>query len=172
MIGRVRSYLRRHHVALLALFFALAGTSRAASTLLVPKNSVGSAQVINGSLQTRDLSKRAVVTLKGNEGQPGPQGAPGAAGPAGPTGAAGPPGVSGYQVVSATDRITNGTVGEVTASCPAGKTVLGGGVSAENPGVQITASAPAGTAWKGRAFNASGAIVFLTTYAICGAVSA
>jgi hypothetical protein len=171
MIGRIGTYVRRHHVALLALFFALVGTSRAASTVLLPKNSVGSAQVINGSLQKRDLSKNAVVALRGNQGPQGPQGAAGPAGAAGAVGPVGPPGVSGYQVVTATARITNGTVGEVAASCPAGKTVLGGGVSTPNTGVEITASAPDGTSWKGGAFNGGGGVVFLTTFAVCASVS-
>jgi hypothetical protein len=41
---------------LLALFFALGGTSFAAANALLPRNSVGTSQVINGSLQTSDLS--------------------------------------------------------------------------------------------------------------------
>jgi hypothetical protein len=42
-------------VASVALFVALAGTSVAAVTALAPKNSVGSAAVIDGSLQRQDL---------------------------------------------------------------------------------------------------------------------
>jgi len=59
MARAVWRYLARHHVALLALFVALGGTAVAASNALVPKNSVGSAQVINGSLQKADLSRKA-----------------------------------------------------------------------------------------------------------------
>ena len=51
-------------VSLVALFVALGGTGYAAVEL-APKNSVGSAQVINGSLQTVDLSKKAKSALKG-----------------------------------------------------------------------------------------------------------
>jgi hypothetical protein len=83
------SYLRRHHVALFALFFALGGTSFAAATALLPANSVGTRQVINGSLQTADLSKTARTALKGNRGANGSPGAPGAAGAPGPQGAPG-----------------------------------------------------------------------------------
>jgi hypothetical protein len=50
--------MRRHHLALLALFVALGGTSVAASNALAPRNSVGSAQVINGSLAKADLATR------------------------------------------------------------------------------------------------------------------
>src|SRR6478609_3307064 len=93
-------HLRRNVVAYLALFVALSGTSYAASTALLPKNSVGSAQVINRSLQKGDLSTKAVAALRGArgpqgppgaqglQGTPGAQGAPGASGPPGPAGIA------------------------------------------------------------------------------------
>ena len=85
--------LKRHRpspamlVALIALFVALGGTSYAA--LKLPANSVGSAQVINGSLQTGDLAKKTAAALKGKPGGQGPQGTPGATGAAGATGPAG-----------------------------------------------------------------------------------
>ncbi len=60
------SYIKLHHVALFALFFALGGTAFAAGNALLPGNSVGTKQVINGSLQTNDLSKTARTALKGN----------------------------------------------------------------------------------------------------------
>src|SRR5215208_415697 len=72
-------------ISLAALFVALGGTGYAVSKL--PKNSVGSAQVVNGSLQKVDLSRKAVTALKGNRGRQGPAGAQGAAGVAGATGA-------------------------------------------------------------------------------------
>ncbi|HEV8105565.1 MAG TPA: hypothetical protein VGP69_17675, partial [Gaiellaceae bacterium] len=88
-------YIKRHHLALLALFFALGGTSFAAGNALLPKNSVGSNQVINGSLQTSDLSKKARKALKGSRGLSGPAGAQGAQGATGATGATGAQGVQG-----------------------------------------------------------------------------
>jgi hypothetical protein len=69
MIGK---HLRRHLVAYLALFVALSSTGYAASSKLLPKNSVGSAQVVNGSLQRIDLSRRAVASLRGQRGVRGP----------------------------------------------------------------------------------------------------
>jgi hypothetical protein len=51
-------------MALVALFVALGGTSLAAVSVLVPKNSVGSAQVIDRSLQSQDLSRK---TIEGGE---------------------------------------------------------------------------------------------------------
>ncbi len=91
----IASYIKRHHVALLALFFALGGTAFAAGNALLPGNSVGTKQVINGSLQTNDLSKTARTALKGNRGPTGPTGAQGATGTTGATGAQGVQGAPG-----------------------------------------------------------------------------
>jgi hypothetical protein len=82
-------------IAWAALAIALGGSAFAATTTLMPKNSVGSPQVINGSLQKGDLSKRAVAALKGNRGPrgfQGVQGDPGATGATGPKGDKGAPG--------------------------------------------------------------------------------
>jgi hypothetical protein len=97
MTGVLR-HLRRNLVAYLALFVALSSTGYAASEKLLPKNSVGSAQVINGSLQKTDLSNRAVAALhgaRGTRGLPGTQGAQGPQGPQGSQGLVGPPGSQG-----------------------------------------------------------------------------
>ena len=88
------------------------------------------------------------------EGPAGPQGPPGDSGAVGPQGATGPQGPSGVlgieyvtNSVGATQDITS------TASCPAGKTVIGGGfeVTGADPGVEetILQSGPSGdrTAW-------------------------
>jgi len=85
-------FLRRNTIALLALFLALGGTTYAASTALGPRNSVASPQVVNGSLQTKDLSAKARKALKGNRGLRGLTGAQGAKGA---TGAQGVQGVAG-----------------------------------------------------------------------------
>jgi len=97
MLGRIASYINRHHLALFALFFALGGTSFAAGNALLPGNSVGTKQVINGSLRTNDLSSKARSALKGNTGRRGPAGAQGAQGAQGATGATGAQGVQGVQ---------------------------------------------------------------------------
>ena len=81
MFGR---HLRRHAVAYIALFVALATSSYAAATSLVPKNSVGTRQVINHSLRKADVragqSPRGARGPEGDDGPPGAQGAQGAAG--------------------------------------------------------------------------------------------
>src|SRR5690348_18142161 len=89
------SLVRRNLVAYVALFIALSGTSYAASTSLLPKNSVSSPQVIDGSLQKRDLSRRAVAALRGARGPRGLAGAQGAPGVQGAQGAQGAPGPAG-----------------------------------------------------------------------------
>jgi hypothetical protein len=97
MIKRVGRYLRHHHLALLALFLVLGGGSAYAAATLAPRNSVGSAQVINGSLQTVDLSKKAKRALRGLRGPRGLQGARGATGAQGAQGAQGAKGTTGAQ---------------------------------------------------------------------------
>jgi hypothetical protein len=74
-------------IACLALLVALGGTSVAAVKVLAPRNSVGSAQVINKSLLPIDF-KTPPKGPAGPRGPAGPAGPAGAAGPAGPAGAA------------------------------------------------------------------------------------
>jgi hypothetical protein len=109
VILRAGAYLRRNHLALLALFFALGGSAYAAGTALLPKNSVGSRQVINGSLQTADLSKRAQRALKGRRGLRGTQGVAGVPGAKGDKGDAGPPGPTQFARVKSTGQLVSGT---------------------------------------------------------------
>jgi hypothetical protein len=95
MTHKIGTYIRRHHVALLALFFALAGTSYAASSALLPRNSVGSTQVRNGSLRAVDFSKKAKAGFRGATGPQGIQGVQGQRGPTGAQGAQGLQGIAG-----------------------------------------------------------------------------
>src|SRR5215216_3078682 len=114
-IATITRPMGRNVVALLALFVALSGSSYAAATQLVSKNSVRSAQVIDGSLQKADLSKKAIAALKGARGLQGVQGPAGPAGipgPQGPKGASGVPGAPG----------TPGSVGQPGAQGPQGPT--------------------------------------------------
>ena len=81
-------------VSVIARFLALSGTSYSAVTKMLPKNSVGSAQVINGSLRKVDLAKTTINALKENRAL---KGTAGPAGPAGTQGATGAPGAQGLQ---------------------------------------------------------------------------
>jgi hypothetical protein len=62
MAQRLARHLRSQLIAYLALFVALGGTSIAAVQAL-PRNSVGSPQIKNRSIQTIDVSRRAVSAL-------------------------------------------------------------------------------------------------------------
>ena len=107
--SRLLTYARRHHVALLALFVALGGTSYAAISL--PRNSVGtpqlkknavtSAKVKNRSLRANDFAAGQLPAGRagaaGAPGLPGTPGIPGPAGPQGPGGERGPAGPAGPQ---------------------------------------------------------------------------
>ena len=75
---KIGKHLRGHAVAYVALFFALGGTSIAAVNAL-PRNSVGSAQIKNGTIQKVDLARRTVSSLRGLRGLRGLQGAAGPA---------------------------------------------------------------------------------------------
>jgi hypothetical protein len=122
-------------VAIAALFAAMSGTAVAAKLITgkqIANNSIGGADIKNGSLQTKDLSAKARAALQGTTG---PQGAAGPAGPAGPkgadgaAGAPGAPGVSGREIVVAESDTNSDTEKTALATCPAGKQVIGGGAN-------------------------------------------
>ena len=89
MVQRLLGHMRAHVIAYLALFFALGGTSIAAVQAL-PRNSVGSPQIKNRSIQRIDISRKAVASLRGQRGLRGLQGLKGDKGDKGDTGAPGP----------------------------------------------------------------------------------
>lgn len=108
-------HLGRNAVAYLALFLALSGTSYGAVSRLLPKNSVGSAQVLNGSLQKADLSARTITALHGARGTTGPQGIQGLQGLPGVRGEQGPQGVQGIPGTARAFGLVN-DVGTLTRS--------------------------------------------------------
>jgi hypothetical protein len=61
MFGRFASYLRRHHVGMLALFLALSGTAYAAT---LPRNSVGTVQLKRNAVTAQKVKKNAVTSPK------------------------------------------------------------------------------------------------------------
>jgi hypothetical protein len=74
-------YLARHHVALLALFVALGGTSVAATKVLAP-SSVGTAQLKPGAVVSSRVRDHSLLRRDFRQGQL-PRGRPGVPGPAG-----------------------------------------------------------------------------------------
>jgi hypothetical protein len=122
-------FLRRNTIAMLALFIALTGTTYAASTALIGKNTVASPQVVNGSLQAKDLSAKARKVLKGSRGPRGLAGAKGATGATGVQGAKGDKGDKGDPGTPATKlwAVVNSDATLVRSS--GGVTVGGSGAS-------------------------------------------
>jgi Collagen triple helix repeat (20 copies) len=123
---------------------------------------------------------RCQMGPQGPVGGPGSQGAPGPAGTPGPRGAPGPQGqpgtsgsagVGGYEIISTHQTLPlNGSI-EVTATCPTGERVIGGGYVA--PSVLDTASSskPEGdTGWRVE-FKSNGGNGDASAYAICASVS-
>ena len=152
-------------VACVSLVVALGGVSYAAAVL--PKNSVGTAQLQAKAVTGAKLKKNAVTGVKVKNqtltaadfkaGQlpAGPQGPKGDSGPQGPTGDPGPQGSKGDKGDPGATKVTkrDGALGAVagpgfgsvsTASCAAGETLVGGGVGfANNTGKpEVAKSAP------------------------------
>jgi hypothetical protein len=129
---------------------------------------------------------------QGSKGAKGDKGQKGDKGDKGATGATGASGVSGYEVVNQTFKevfIENSGgmrgLSEVkTASCPAGKRVIGGGTdlgtnatqNGQQRSISVSLSAPngTGTGWSVQLFNnevsGGGTSIDLRVYAICASV--
>jgi len=179
-LGRsILLYMRRHHLALLALFVALGGTSVAASNVLVPRNSVGSRQIINGAVHRIDINKTTLKSLRGAagprgaQGTQGPQGAQGSQGAQGKKGATGASGMSSYTTVQGTTANNSDQYKTVDATCPPGDRVVGGGAwvvpaDAGAP-VAVVRDQPASTYWIGAGSEvaAYAGNWYLVTSAVC-----
>jgi hypothetical protein len=179
----MRSYLRRHHVGLLALFVALGGTSYAAAAL--PRNSVGPKQLRAGAVRTSDIKAGAVTLAKIKpSARAALRGATGARGPQGLRGPQGPPGTfSGVTVRFVEFMVTNGMFSsQQHADCAAGEVAVGGGVGfpgSPSNGDHVLYSAPsvAGSAqptqggtptnWQGIIFNDLPAPQAARVYVVC-----
>jgi hypothetical protein len=175
MIAGLVSYLRRHHIGLLALCIALTGTAYAAS---LPRNSVGrpqlkknavtSSKVMNRSLLAKDFKRRELPAgPRGRQGLRGPQGERGAQGERGLPGAAG--------ATHVTVRLGPDTVGVSTASCVGAERAVGGGgtpTTAGDFGVleknSPTQTSGTPTSWDADALNSSnGQDTTVQAYVIC-----
>jgi hypothetical protein len=158
MVAGLVSYLRRHHIGVLALFVALSGTAYAAT---LPRNSVGapqlkknavtSAKVKNRSLLARDFARGQLPAgPRGPQGPVGPRGERGERGLTGPTGAAG--------ATNVTVREGTEESGVSTASCLAGERAVGGGGTATGEDGALWDTAPTQltgtpTSWDARAID-------------------
>jgi hypothetical protein len=168
-------------VAYVALLFALSSTSYAAATKLLPANSVGTKQVVNGSLLKKDFKSGQLP--RGARGPAGPAGAQGLPGPAGSAGAAGapgqtgPPGPANLTYIEETVAVAAGITVTAFAACPPGLVVTGGGEFTDafnTTGVNVTDSdwAPSTldgppTRWFATVNNGSASLLNFTVDAIC-----
>jgi Collagen triple helix repeat (20 copies) len=187
MLVRLVGYLRRNHLALIALFFAIGGTSYAAVGLA--PNSVGTRQLKNRSVTLVKIKRGAIAALRGDTGPRGPTGHTGATGHTGPRGPAGPKGATGAQgpagtfgtvtVRSETLSVSAGAQSGLAETCLSGAIAVGGGASfglsngTGEGNVWIESSRPdpasgsSPTGWFTIVNNASGATQDVTWYAEC-----
>ena len=158
--------------ALVVAAFGSTPLGHAAGSLVVGKNSVGTAQlkkdavtgpkVKNGSLTSADFKPGTL--------QPGPAGPKGDKGDRGP---AGPSGISGYKVVlSSSTNLSPGQTASAQAFCPAGQDALGGGFQS-SPGAVVTwLSTDANhRTWFATARNDAAAQGWVQAFAVCATVA-
>jgi hypothetical protein len=144
MVAGLVSYLRRHHIGLLALCIALTGTAYAAT---LPKNSVGTKQLKKNAVTEPKIKKGAVTGAKIKNGAVNSDkvkngsllSADFKSGqlPAGPQGPQGPAGATNVTV-----RVGPDVSGTSTASCGAGERAVGGGGVATGADGALWASNP------------------------------
>ncbi|MEP9364788.1 collagen-like protein [Nocardioides sp. CN2-186] len=98
-------------IGILALFIALNGPAMANDAARQAGKLITGKQIKDGSIETKDLSKKAQASLKGERGPAGADGSPGAQGEPGAQGPQGPPG---------TDATINGVPagGDLTGTYP------------------------------------------------------
>lgn len=137
-------------VAIIALFFSLAGNVVAASGLITGH------QIKDHSIGLVDLSPTAIRLL---HGQQGPAGIPGPPGPTGPAGS-----FSQIRYVPGVPAAFSDGTRTVYANCPPGMHVIAGGASTSN--AVLTASVPFGsTGWQVTALTPGVGTVY--PWAVC-----
>jgi hypothetical protein len=193
MLATVVSYVRRHHLGMLALFVALSGTAYAAT---LPRNSVGTAQLKRNAVTSAKVKPRTLLGSDFRQGQlpagpQGPQGPQGARGPEGPPGARGAEGATGARgaegpvgprgpqgpagATNLTARIGQLGTGVVFASCNPGEVAVGGGgVGSDVEPTFLTFSSPSPqtgtpTGWSVAANRADGTISQAMAFVVCAA---
>jgi hypothetical protein len=154
MLATLVSYVRRHHLGLLALFVALSGTAYAAS---LPRNSVGTAQLKRNAVTSAKVKPRSLLSSDFRQGQlpAGPQGPQGARGPEGPPGARGAEGTTGA-------RGAEGPVGPRGPQGPAGAANVTMRAGQQASGFATVTCAPGEVAVGGGGISSVGTLSFLT----------
>ena len=167
-------------LAAAALFVALAGTSVAAISAL-PRASVGTAQLKANAVTSPKIANNTILsadirngTLVRGDFRPG-QLPTAAQGPPGPQGA---PGISGLERRDAVTPTNSTNSKSISAVCPTGKRVVGGGARVLGTGIADVTILDAFPDSDGTKFNAaareSDATIgqwSLTAYAMCAVVA-
>ena len=161
-------------VALVALFFSLTGWGVAARVALAPPNTVGTQQIVNGSVRLVDLHPSATRLLKGQRGERGPQGltgTPGTAGPAGPQGSAGgfDPGKVSYVAASPQTSVGPSSSGVSKAVCPSGSIPVGGGGLSGIGKIGISQASADPWGWSIYVYNDTSITISIAALAVCAA---
>ena len=181
-------------ISTVALLFAVTGTATAAGLITgaqIKDNTVGSPDLRNNAVASQDIKNNSVSSLDVQDGSlksvdfaagelttgpAGPAGPAGAMGPAGPAGAAGAPGVSGLEIVNVQSASDSVSPKVLTANCPAGKKLVGGGGRIINQAgfVALDESYPvSATSWRltGTEVNSTIGNWYVNAYAICAVVA-
>jgi hypothetical protein len=176
-------------VAGIALLVALGGTSIAAVAQLVPRNSVGAAQLRANAVSNAKIRNQAVTdakirgntitssrirngTLERADFRPGQLSDDGPGTP----GAPGQPGISGLQRVDVSSSSSSANSKSVVVNCPSGKRIVGGGARVLGTNrVSIVESFPdsSGDRWNARAAEVVGTATNwqLQAYGLCATVA-
>jgi hypothetical protein len=170
-------------VACVGLIIALGGVSYAAGVL--PKNSVGSAQLKKKSVNRAKLKRSAVTSAKVKNGSllaadfkpgqlpAGPQGPKGDPGIQGPKGDKGDPGVQHLTVrQSAPITAPSNSIASADAQCQAGELATGGGPVGLDEGVLIRSSYAGGytnapTSWHVKVNNTNAVAKSFSVTVVC-----
>ncbi len=163
--------------ATLALVFAMSGSAIAAKHYLITSTSQIKPSVL---AKLRASAKPGAAGVAGAQGPQGPQGPRGLTGTSieGPKGLPGSAGISGYEIVTGSEvqsLKTGDNAAFASASCPAGKSVLGGGFTTDDAEAAkpfAIEDLPSGSGgWKVLLLSPDLAGYGLQAYAICATVS-
>ncbi len=164
----------------LVLLVAMTGSATAGALITgkqIKNGSVAGKDLRNGSVTGKDVKDRSLSPDDFSGSLEGPQGPAGPAGPQGPLGPVGPrgaDGVTGIEYRTVPMSLPAGALRQWTAECPAGKKVIGGGVSSSDPYYsRVLESAPLneGRGWLIGLANTTSIQITGYAWAVCATAS-